>query len=68
MEKILKFKLSKLAAAIANPYTFFIVLLGMVAWVIYGYFAGYSDVWVTLTTLGLSFITFLVVFIVQFSE
>jgi low affinity Fe/Cu permease len=69
MKKIFKHKLSVLADFIANPYTFFCVLLLGVIWTAYGYFSThFSITWVTYTDAILGIATFLIVFIVQFSE
>ena len=68
MEKILKKKLSSLAAFVANPYTFLGAAIILVLWAIEGFFQHYSDSWYKITNSVLELVTFLIVFIVQFSE
>jgi low affinity Fe/Cu permease len=68
MEKGLKKKLSQLASFVANPYTFLGAIILLVLWIAEGWWQHYSDTWYKITNSVLELVTFLIVFIVQFSE
>ena len=68
MAKILRKKLSQLASFIANPMTFAAAVVISIVWTVMGFFEKYSDTWYKTTNTILELTTFVVVFIVQFSE
>jgi low affinity Fe/Cu permease len=68
MEKLLRKKLSQLATLISNPYTFVCALIGSIVWVVYGALNHFPDTWFKITPLVISFFTFIIVFVVEFSE
>src|SRR5215475_3898935 len=56
---------AKTALLVGRPFTFFLAVAVILAWVILGPYFGFSDTWQLIINTGTTIVTFLVVFLIQ---
>lgn len=68
IDTFVRVKVTQLAKFIANPYTFVVAVVICAIWIAYGCMRGFPLAWAESTQVVFSFATFIMVFIIQFSE
>jgi low affinity Fe/Cu permease len=68
MDELFRRFAQKLAHAVGTKYAFLLAILAVVAWAMLGHRYDYSDTWQLVINTGTTIVTFLMVFLIQYTQ